>query len=308
MYFTVCIPTYNRGYILHRALESLENQSFDDFEVIVVDDGSRDDTKEKVDNYKIQSKLNIRYFYKNNGGKHTALNLGIKEACGKYFIILDSDDILTKDCLEFFYNKTQTNANDDNICGVIARCADFNNKKLIGKIFPKDNFITDYIDIHWGSGLSLFNTGYGDCLEAIKTSILKQYQWPEVNSTKFIPEDYVTDQIGLKYKLIGYNRIVEFKEYFTDGITKNQEIYKKKNIDGYLEKYFWNVKVLTQEKITFLAKFRIWYQYFYGLRLKKERGEYIDEKFIIKVPYFWKQLKKILVVLTALKNKLRKIN
>lgn len=47
MYFTVCIPTYNRGYILYRALESLENQTFSDFEVIVVDDGSTDDTKEK---------------------------------------------------------------------------------------------------------------------------------------------------------------------------------------------------------------------------------------------------------------------
>lgn len=308
MYFTICIPTYNRSYILNRALESLEKQTFNDFEVIVVDDGSTDDTKEKIDNYKKQNKLIIKYLFKNNAGKHSALNIGIQNAVGKYFIILDSDDVLTNDCLEFFYQKTQIIGNDENICGIIARCADLNNKKLIGKRFPKDGFVTDYIDIHWGSGLSLFNAGYSDCLEAIKTSILKQYQWPELNRTKFIPEDYVTDQIGLKYKLIGYNHIVEFKEYFTDGITKNQENYKKKNIDGYLEKYLWNVTVLSNNKISFIAKFRIWYQYFYGLQLKKEVNGDINEKFIIKIPFMWKLLKILLPVLTVMKNKLRKIN
>ena len=308
MYFTICIPTYNRSYILNRALESLEKQTFNDFEVIVVDDGSTDDTKENIDNYKKQSKLIIKYFYKSNGGKHTALNLGIQNAVGKYFIILDSDDVLKNDCLEFFYHKTKIIDNDENICGIIARCADLNNKKLIGRSFPKDDFITDYVDIHWESGLSLFNTGYSDCLEAIKTSILKQYQWPELANTRFIPEDYVTDKIGLKYKLVGYNYIVEFKEYFTDGITKNQEKYKKKNIDGYLEKYLWNVTVLSNEQISFIAKFRIWYQYFYGLQLKKETAGYIDKRFCIKTPFVWKILKILLPVLTAMKNKLRKIN
>lgn len=308
MYFTICIPTYNRSYILNRALRSLERQTFKDFEVLVVDDGSTDNTKKFLDNYIINSNLKIKYFYKSNGGKHTALNLGVKESFGKYFIILDLDDVLVENCLEFFYEKTKLIDDDNNFCGVIARCADLNSKKFIGKAFPKDDFITSYIDIHWGSGLSLFNAGYSDCLEAIKTKILKQYQWPEINSTKFIPEDYVTDQIGLKYQLIGYNNIVKLNEYFTDGITKNQENYKKKNIDGYLEKYIWNVKTLTKEKISLIARFRIWYQYFYAMQLKRENNKSIDSKYFVKVPIKWQVLKIILPVLTILKNKIRKIN
>ena len=90
MYFSICIPTYNRKYILSRALKSLENQTFKDFEVIVVDDGSTDDTAAFMDKYIESTKMNVRYFYKNNGGKHTALNLGIKNAKGMFFVILDS--------------------------------------------------------------------------------------------------------------------------------------------------------------------------------------------------------------------------
>lgn len=308
MYFTVCIPTYNRSYILHRALESLKEQTFKDFEVLIIDDGSQDNTKEKIEDYKKETDLKIKYFYKDNGGKHTALNLGIEEASGKYFIILDSDDILTKDCLEFFFKQSKTIDKNEYICGIIARCADFNNKKLIGKKFPKNEFLTDYIDIHWGSGLSLFNVGYSDCLEAIKTEIIKKYTWPKNIKTKFIPEDYVTDQIGLKYKLIGYNHVVKLNEYFTDGITKNQEEYKKKNINGYLEKYLWNVTVLNKEKISLTAQFRIWYQYFYGMQLKKEVADYIEDRYIVEVPDRWKPLKVMLPILNVIKNKLRKIN
>lgn len=86
-------------------MQSLESQTFKDFEVLIVDDGSSDNTEVFVDKYIKSTKMNVTYFYKNNGGKHTALNLGIKNAAGKFFIILDSDDIFTEDCLEFFMKK-----------------------------------------------------------------------------------------------------------------------------------------------------------------------------------------------------------
>lgn len=308
MYFTVCIPTYNRKYILGKALYSLERQSFKDFEVLIIDDGSIDNTSDFVDDYKQNSKLNIKYYFKQNGGKHTALNLGIEKAIGKYFVILDSDDELEEHCLEFFFEKSLDIDGNNEICGIIARCADIKTKKLIGKKFPKEGYITSYIDIHWGSGLSLFHTGYSDCLEAIKLGVLKQYRWPEKINSKFIPEDYVTDQIGLKYFLVGYNKVIKVNEYFNDGITKNQEDYKKKNIDGYLEKYLWNVAVLSKERVSFIAAFRIWYQYFYGLQLRKKSVGYIDDKYIVKIPLVWKILMIFLPVLNLLKNKIRKLN
>lgn len=305
MYFSICIPTYNRKYILSRALKSLENQTFKDFEVLVVDDGSTDDTGAFMDKYIESTKMNVRYFYKNNGGKHTALNLGIRNAQGMFFVILDSDDIFSDDCLKFFYNKSKMINENDDICGIIARCGHMDTGKMIGKPFPKDGFITSYLDIHFGSGLSLFHTGYSDCLEAMKTEIMKKYSWPETIKTKFIPEDYVTDQIGMEYKLLGFNKTVEYKEYFTDGITKNQEEYKKKNIDGYLLKYIWNIKNLLQNSnMGLLARFRICYQYFYGVSLKngciRERN--------INIPFPYKHIKNFLPILNRVKDIFRKIN
>ena len=72
MYFTVCIPTYNRQEKLKLTLQSLERQSYRDFEVIVIDDGSIDNTKNFVLEYLKKTTLNLRYICKDNGGKHTA--------------------------------------------------------------------------------------------------------------------------------------------------------------------------------------------------------------------------------------------
>ena len=87
---SVIIPTYNRAKLLKRAIESVLNQTFQDFELIVVDDGSTDDTKEIVKSFNNQK---IIYIYQENfGGAALPKNVGIKMAQGKYIAILDSDD------------------------------------------------------------------------------------------------------------------------------------------------------------------------------------------------------------------------
>ena len=99
MYFSICIPAYNRARTILRTLESVKKQSFDDYEVLIVDDGSTDDTKETVGSYLKENSLEDKflYFFKENGGKHSALNLGIEKARGVFFMILDSDDWLADD-------------------------------------------------------------------------------------------------------------------------------------------------------------------------------------------------------------------
>jgi glycosyltransferase involved in cell wall biosynthesis len=72
MYFSICIPTYNRAHTISRTLDSLVRQSYKDFEALVIDDGSKDNTEEVVEKY--IGILSIKYIKKNNGGKHTALN------------------------------------------------------------------------------------------------------------------------------------------------------------------------------------------------------------------------------------------
>ncbi len=100
--FSVIIPTYNREKILSRAIDSILTQTFDDFELIIVDDGSTDQTKELVRRYKDER---VKYIYKENGGQNSALNRGLKEARGCYVAFCDSDDAWLPLKLEKTYEK-----------------------------------------------------------------------------------------------------------------------------------------------------------------------------------------------------------
>jgi len=97
---TILTPTYNRKHTLRRAYDSLINQTNKDFEWLVIDDGSKDDTKELIDEFISENKITIKYFFKENGGKHTALNFGTNKAKGELVLILDSDDYLSNDAIE----------------------------------------------------------------------------------------------------------------------------------------------------------------------------------------------------------------
>lgn len=96
--FSIIIPVYNRPKEIDELLESLTTQSFDDdFEVLIIEDGSKEKSDKIVNKY--QSKLNIKYFFKENSGAGASRNFGMQKATGNYFIILDSDIIVPKQYL-----------------------------------------------------------------------------------------------------------------------------------------------------------------------------------------------------------------
>ncbi len=96
MFFSIIIPTYNRAKILTTTLHSVSSQTFSDYEIIVVDDGSTDDTKEVIH---ALNDPKIRYFYKANEERGVARNFGASQALGDYLIFLDSDDEMKQDHL-----------------------------------------------------------------------------------------------------------------------------------------------------------------------------------------------------------------
>lgn len=102
MRITVLTPTYNRGGSIQKLYTSLDNQSIKDFEWLIVDDGSLDDTAQVVRKVQKSADFRIRYIYKENGGKHTALNEGIKNIESDLTFIVDSDDTMA-DKAEVFY-------------------------------------------------------------------------------------------------------------------------------------------------------------------------------------------------------------
>ncbi len=104
MMLTIFTPTYNRAKLLNDIFNSLEKQSCFDFEWLIIDDGSSDNTESVVMNFFHSSSFPIRYIKKKNGGKHTAYNLALENARGKLFFCLDSDDYLPSNAVEKIKN------------------------------------------------------------------------------------------------------------------------------------------------------------------------------------------------------------
>ena len=97
---TVFTPTYNRAYIIENLYKSLQRQTFKDFEWLVIDDGSTDNTEELFASWTNEISFPVRYIKQQNGGKHRAINRGVKEANGELFFIVDCDDYLREDAVE----------------------------------------------------------------------------------------------------------------------------------------------------------------------------------------------------------------
>lgn len=102
--FTVVIATYNYGHLIERAIDSVLAQNFQDFELIVVDDGSTDDTQVRMERYAGR----LRYVHKENAGQSSAYNLGADHAKGRYVYILDADDELLPEALGIFAERLDT--------------------------------------------------------------------------------------------------------------------------------------------------------------------------------------------------------
>lgn len=103
---SVIIPTYNRSKLVKEAIESVLQQSYKDSEVIVVDDGSTDDTRFVIERI---SDGTARYIYKNNGGLSSARNVGLINAKGEYVALLDDDDLFPENHLEIMLGKLEQN-------------------------------------------------------------------------------------------------------------------------------------------------------------------------------------------------------
>lgn len=103
--FSVIVPTYNRAHIIQATLQAVLSQSFTDFEIIVVDDGSNDGTRKQVESLNSRK---IRYFFKTNEERSAARNFGAEHALGRYLIFLDSDDRMRSDHLEKLHHYLKT--------------------------------------------------------------------------------------------------------------------------------------------------------------------------------------------------------
>ncbi|API89841.1 hypothetical protein BKP56_11470 [Marinilactibacillus sp. 15R] len=256
-FFTVFIPTYNRAHTLTRLFESIEKQTFTDFEVIIVDDGSGDNTKEIVENYIKKSKQKIRYFYQENAGKHIARNLAVSHSDGYFFNTIDSDDILTEDSLELMYQSwIDLEGKTNEYAGVIGLCAYMDTKRIIGDLFPENIQSINHVEMN-----EVFNIK-GDKTQCIKTSIMREYPYPRTNNEKFIAESLVWNRIGLKYKFRCLNKVLKYVEYLPDGLSSDNVSLRIRNINNTILYYREYINdIIPNYEIRFLRNLRAYINY-----------------------------------------------
>lgn len=217
-FISILTPTYNRGKLLLTLYESLRNLTFKDFEWLIVDDGSEDDTENYASSWIAynteNSEFSIRYIKKCNGGKHTAVNLGVQEANGELILILDSDDTLPSDSLATivqYYGQCKSYKDCAGVCGLMAH----HDGTLIGTGFPKEPMYESSLHFRYKDKITVT----GDLLEVYKTSVMREFPFPEIINEKFCPESLVWNRIAEKYKLLCFNKVIYYRDYLEDGLT-----------------------------------------------------------------------------------------
>ena len=212
MKFTIFTPTFNRKELLEKLYKSLQKQTYKDFEWLIVDDGSADGTKEKVEEFLSEKKLDIKYYFKENGGKQRAYNFATDKANGELFICLDSDDEYVENGLETILKYWKKYEKNNNIAGM-GYLSMYPDGEIIGSSFPEKEMISTQFDIYNKYGVK------GDKGLMFRTEIIKKYKFPVFDDEKFITEAVVYNRICEKYKMVYVNEKIEIKEYQEDGLT-----------------------------------------------------------------------------------------
>lgn len=215
---TIITPTYNRARFLSNLYKSLLKQEVSSFVWMIVDDGSTDNTEEVVKSFCEEKKIPITYIHKDNGGKHTALNVGIKEIDTELTMIVDSDDTLLPNAVSEI-NKYYRKYKDAERIATWAflRC------NSVGKPIVElddEEFVENYIKYR------IKENRPGDMAEVFRTSVLNDFPFPEYLGEKFISEDVVWIEIGKHYDSVFINKAIYQCEYLEGGLTANDKPMK----------------------------------------------------------------------------------
>lgn len=281
-FITIFTPTYNRGYIIENLYNSLLEQTIQNFEWIVIDDGSKDNTEEIMNKIINEKKILIKYIKKDNQGKYRAINDAIKLANGKLFLIVDSDDRLTKNCIEIIKEYYEQIKDKDEFIGVSGLRGKDENTPYTGftKDMKKDREKNKYYDLEYIDADSIdYRNKYkieGDRAEVCITEKLKNFQFPENNNEKFMSEGYMWNYLAMKgYKFRWFNKVIYLCEYLNDGLSKN---YRKILLGSPTNEMKVCNQTISISRIGFKKKFKSCIKYYrYGKYAKKNLMELFAE-------------------------------
>lgn len=257
---TIFTATYNRSNLLLRLFESLKKQTNKNFEWVIVDDGSTDNTTEIVQKIIAEVSFKIVYKKQENQGKHIAINTGISIAKGNYFFIVDSDDRLPKNALEIIGAKLKKVKDKPAIAGVVGLKCYFNGT-VVGSKKMKNDVICSQLEYRY-----LYNNT-GDRAEVVKTSVFRQFLFPKFGNENFVPESIVWNRMAQNYKMLYFPENVYECEYLDDGLSSKSAYLRMQNPIGATTLYA-ELEGINSMKISIKIKAQINFWRFF-LRLPK---------------------------------------
>lgn len=223
-YFT---PTYNRAHTLPAVYESMCRQTNKDFIWLIIDDGSKDDTKSLVEGWQSENKIEIQYFLKQNGGKHTTIEMSNQVCTTEYINCVDSDDYLADNSTEVLLQYLDEVSSDNELCGIVSRRAHYDGRPF------NESFPTTPEKLYFGD----LATKYGytqDTNLIFKTELVKNFHFPIFEDERFVTESVFYNQFMLDYKMLAIPECLYLAEYQEDGYTAQGMRLFYKNPKGYL--------------------------------------------------------------------------
>lgn len=226
---SVIVPVYNTAPYLRRCIESIQEQTFDNYELILIDDGSTDESGRICDEY-VKVDYKIKVVHQKNKGVSVARNQGLKNVSGKYFMFLDSDDSLEKDTLQKCYERMES----DNSDVVVFGWREIQNNKIVnlgvygeGIIYDINQAIYDILkDRH------IYGGGYPN--KMWRTNSYMNEEIPMYNSELFYVEDmeWVIRMLMKTQKMSLLNEVFYNYHLRGDSASKNLELHEKRLV-GY---------------------------------------------------------------------------
>jgi glycosyltransferase involved in cell wall biosynthesis len=210
---TLCIftPTYQRAHLLPRLYDSLVAQTCKDFEWLVVDDGSTDDTASLVKGWIAEKRIDISYVFKTNGGMHTAHNVAYARIENEINTCIDSDDWMPPLAVETIIRRWDTVRGEKDVCGILGLDATPAGD-IIGTHLPPNGTRTVLGTLHGKFGM------VGDKKVAYRTDVVRSFPpYPEFAGERLVPLGWLYRLIDQKYQLVCFNDVYVIVDYQPGG-------------------------------------------------------------------------------------------
>lgn len=212
---TVFTPSYNRAYCLDQCYQSLVNQTNKDFIWLIIDDGSTDNTKELVQSWIEEDKVEIKYHYQENQGMHGGHNAAYRLINTTLNVCIDSDDFMPNDAIELILTHWNKIKDNKKFAGLVGLDAD-KEGTIIGTKIPYELKETTLYDLYNKHKV------LGDKKLVLRTEVVKQYPpYPIFEGERFVPLGYLYQLIDQDYKLFPINEVLCIVEYMQDGSSMN---------------------------------------------------------------------------------------